>query len=298
MRNLFIPIVVSLIIVACSTNSSKEQKKTFIKTVSEIKTIYPNVSNANKVIYNNDSIITKIIRTVNDYNDYIINIKYNKLNQISKLDIYFDSTLYVFKELKWFTDSLHIIKYEITDNDTVKESKETYIYNLNGEITEIIRYKEDSLGNWKRKGSKYEFIWENHNMINAKCYIPIENNNTDPINPDKEINKDEHMFELDNISNNLIKNGYKLYYESTYKYDNKNNPYNKISISSIILPNKTNISNNNPIKIEKKYVSGEVIKFTFDYKYNKNNYPTITNTKVTSNIDGYKEINYKKVFKY
>jgi uncharacterized protein YcfL len=295
MKSLIISIAItSLLFVACSS-STKENKNTttFIKTLTEIKTVSPNIYNSSKMTYDDNNRIVEVKHSVNGFDDYKIECKYNKSNQISGLKTYYDNKLSICKHIEWFADSIRVTKYNVSDIDTTESSKEIYSYNSNKEITQIARYKKDSLSLWKEKGSKYEFEWNNGNITTVRCYVPEESTIEDTALIDN-----QNLFELKELTGDFIKKGYKLYFESKYTYDNKNNPYNNTSISAVIIPNKFNISKNNPLKVEKKYVDGEVIVFSFKYKYNDKGYPDFADVDVTSNIEGFEKLHYSREFKY
>lgn len=296
MRNLFLYAIVLILASACSSNSEKSDNNVYKKHISSIVTVFPNITNDVGILYDEHNYINQIVLG-GDIDEAVIKIEYSALGLISKLDYFFDKALFSYKTIEWFTDSLHITKTTVSDSNDVASFRETYFYNDNKEMVGIDRYVEDSLGNWEKRGSKYEFEWNNGNMVKILCFIANEHEVDDSVIVSNNID-DANMFELDNVSNMVIHNGYTLYYESTYTYDDKNNPYENTSISQIILPNEGNISANNPVTIEKRYSEQEVINFRFNYVYNEEGYPTKSIVDVTSNIEGLEKTQYTRAFKY
>ena len=294
MKNIIISTILVFLFAACTSNSKKADSKLYKKGATQIATIYPNVQSIYELNYNNHNQITKITDT-----DVNIDLKYNynKKGLIDKTTYYDNGVLFKYKTYKWFTDSLLISGFEITENATIENQREICFYNKSNEMIGVEQYEKDSVGEWHKIGSRYEFIWENGNMINIKCFIPSESIIQDSLIVDFETDK-KGFGELDDLSNKINNIRYDLFYESTYTYDDKNNPYNDISISRIIFPNQHNISTNNPISIEKKYTGGDVINFTLEYEFNENNYPIMTNILVKSNMEGLEKVSFTREFKY
>ncbi len=294
MKKTLFPIILLVIFSACSLNSKTAENSKFEKGVIKIRTEYPNSTSGFDLTYDSQNQVIKITDSID--NSYI-NCEYNKDGLPIKFKVFFNGVLSNYKVINWFTDSLHVDKFIIVDDEAIENCRETYFYNENKHLEKIIRYKKDSLGNWQKRGSKYEFKWENGNMTQIKCFVVADFANNDSLLLASET-EDDNLFNLDEISDEIIKNGYTLFYVSTYTYDNKNNPYYNTSISQLILPNESNISANNPIAIEKKYTGGEVINFKLKYEYNESNYPTMTFISVTSNIEIIKKVEYTRSFGY
>lgn len=297
MKKLILPITILFVFFACSSNSEKKETNAFKKGAIEVITSFPNIIKSIKLTYGKHNLITNADRKVNNYNEAQVICKYNNLDVPSKFEFYFDNSLSHYKIVNCFTDSLHFTKFTILDKDTTENYRETYVYNQHKEMTNIIRYRKDSLGLWQKRGSKYDFEWENGNMVLIKCYVPVEYTTYDSIVPENEIDN-KSLFELEELTNEIIKTGYTLYYKSKYTYDNKNNPFKNLSLSQFILPNELNISTNNPIAIKKTYSEGEEINFLLDYEYNDLGYPIMTDINVTSNIEGIEKAHYTREFKY
>lgn len=291
MKNILTVIIVVAIFTACSSNTKKTDAKSFEKGITEILTTYPNNTDKLEIKYDEWNRIQTILN-----GDKSITIEYNKNDDPIKLMSYYNNELEFSETIESYTDSLHIIKSEIEDNKPTQTYKETYIYNDDKEMTGIFRYKKDSMGNWKKRGSKYEFYWKDGNLMTVKNFIPAEITISDSI---RNYETENHsILELDEISDQLIEDGYTLFYESTYTYDNKKNPYVNTSISQLILPNLSNISKNNPIRIEKIYPSGETILQNFSNTYNENDFLISSLIKVTMPLEDSEYFEITREFKY
>ncbi len=295
MKNFIFFTIILAIVSSCSLNAKKADNNKLKKGVVKSRTVYDNSFYGFDLVYNEQNQISKIVDSSD--NSYI-NCAYNEEGLPIKFEYYFDGVLSNHKDIDWFaTDSLYITKYNILGDKVIENYRETYYYNKDKQLAKIVRFKKDSLGTWQKRGSMYEFNWENGNMVKIECYVPVDYSTNDTIITNNEI-KHGHFFDLDEISNDIIESGYSLFYESAYTYDNKNNPYNNTSVSMLILPNESNISVNNPVKIEKRYADGEVINFELKYEYNEDNYPTMTYISVTSNIEMLNKVEYTRHFVY
>lgn len=297
MKNLFILAVVLFLFAGCYSNSTKVNTKAFDKGVVLITTTFPNITSSTAVIYDGINQI-KAINLDEDDEGFEIRIEYNKQGLPFKINHFYGDSIVSFKTIEWYKDSLQITKTIISGKEENSNFRETYFYNESKDIIKIVRYMKDDLGMWQKRGSKYEFEWDNGNMVKSLCYISGDHENNDSVIISNNTD-DAHMFSLDDVSHDRVKDdNYTLYYTSVYTYDSQNNPYKNTSITEILLPNESNISVNNPVTIEKKYAEGEEIKFTLDYVYNELGYPTKIVIDVTSNMEGLEKTQYTREFKY
>jgi len=293
MKKFTLPALILIALSACSLSQKKAEVISFEKGPTDIITTYPNATDAISVSYNEINQIVKTSSTESSFASYT----YGETGLPIKAEFYFDNVLDHYKSIAWLNDSVTIANVFISGSDTTENARETYIFNATKEMTQITQYKKDSLGVWQKYGSKYEFEWINGNLMKIKCLVPKEYLYDDSTIMEQQ-NEDKSLTELSQIADQTIKEGYTLFYESTYTYDDKNNPYQKTSLAQLILPNKNNISTNNPLTINKKYSTGEDIKFELSYEYNDKGYPTISHVNIASNIEGFEKMEYTREFNY
>lgn len=297
MRKIILSISILLVISACSQNSKKEETNTFKKGVVKIITTYPNITYSTSLNYNEQNLIVGIVRLNNDYEELNVVCNYNNSIKPNKFEYYYEGVLSTFATAQVLNDSLIVSNFTISEGETIENTHDLYVYNKNSEIEQIVRYKRDNMGVWKIGGSKYEYQWENGNIVNLKCYIPTGFSPHDTTLSKSKI-RGCIQLKLPKISDELAETGYTLYYESSYTYDDKNNPYNNTSISYLIMINNHNVSSNNPTSIEKKYTEGEKMSFKFTYKYNELGYPTMSDINLTTNMEDLEKVHYTREFIY
>jgi len=283
--------VLIITLISCSSNI-KKNKVTYRKSFSDIVTNYPNIKFNTHYTYNDEN---QIIKVEDENTETTLKISYEN-NIISRVDYYFEDSVSHYKKIRNFNDSIYITKYTPSVNGDIINYREVYYYNSNNQITKVMRYKKDSLNNWYQSGSMYEYEWENGNLAKTKCYMPIEAFEADSFNLEQ--NERPTLLVDKNEPETFTYREYSLYFETTYKFDDKNNPYYNISVAKFILPNENVISKNNPIKVNKKYSNGEYLKFKRNYEYNEQGYPIKIAVEISSNIEGLEKMQYSKIFKY
>lgn len=291
-------IILSLIALVFITSCAQKttNKIAYEKGLTELLINYPNFSEGYEIVYNDYNQITEIIG-LEDLSDGVIECKYNKLGKISMLEYYTNNKFAFHKEIEWASDSIHMIKIDSVNDTVTNFTKELFILNSEGNIAEIIRFIKNEEGDWKKRGSRYEFTWQDGNLIKSTCFVHNDVVAEDSVIAELE-SSETSMFDLDEISQSIIDEGYVVFYESTFTYDDKINPNTNTSITPILLPNKQNTSLNNPINVTKVYTNGDSIQSVYKYEYNESGYPVKANIDVTSNIEELPNVSFSKSFKY
>jgi hypothetical protein len=284
--------ILIITLISCSSNIKKDNTPVFRKSFTGIVTAYPHIEFNTNYTYDNEN---KIIKVEDENTETTLKISY-KDNAISKVDYYFENSITYYKKVKNFNDSIYITKYTPTANGDIINYREVYYYNSSNQITKVMRYKKDSLDNWYQSGSMYEYEWKDGNLAKTKCYMPIESFESDTFNLEQ--NERPSLLVDKKEPETFTHREYSLFFETTYKFDNKNNPYKGISVEKFILPNENIISKNNPVEVLKKYSCGDYLKFIRKYEYNEQGYPVKVTVNVSSDMESIENTQYSKVFKY
>lgn len=297
----FISMFVLLISISCTSVSNKKG------VIKKLGVVNQDDCALNNITYNyidhtlsfsfelnENNEVVKSIKKVNNEVERVSSYEYNVDGNLIKGEIFIEDTLVGQLDLIWSSDS--VIITPVINFDGYWNNLNTIHIQLNAdkEVTRVEDFIEDSLGVKRHYGSGYKATWEQGNMQGLTNWIiksdslggnvEAEGYMTDDavlLNSRTFVYEDRMFF--DNVE-------IEKFYDATFEYDDKNNPFRTISLAEVVLPSDFNTSVNNPIKVIKTYGSGEIITFNYSYQYNEDDYPIEAIVKVVYNSGDGEEI--------
>ncbi len=253
--------------------------------LEEFKIQYPSFKITFKFVYSEDNKVISTQKYIDDELENRINYSYSSSGLLKGFERYFNDILTDKISLSHLGDSVELIAKKFVDEKWVKSSVLHLHYNENLEMLSVKDFARNKDGEWDLVGSGYKYEWEEGNLSKAENWVFQVDTLGDNIKADDYIKRNsyiinERAFAFQNkyyYDNNEIE----LFYESTFEYDDKNNPFRDVSIASFIFPSDFNPSVNNTTSIVKAYTSGEKLILNATYVgYNEKNYPTKALVKV------------------
>ncbi len=272
--------------------------------LQELKYHYSNFELSFYFTYSEDNKVISTKKYIDNKLEQKVDYKYSSDGLIIGLERFFNDTLSDKCILNYLDDSIEFIVMNLVENNWVKSNVLQLHYNENNEIVKVEDFEKKDDGEWDFFGSGYNHKWVDGKLTETQNWVFQIDTLGDVIKADGFIKKNasvinDRAFMYDNkyyYDNNEIE----LFYESTFEYDSKNNPFRDISLARFIFPSDFNASVNNPTTIVKTYTSGEKLMLNTTYEYNDKNYPVKANVQVKfeSEIDNSPETEYTIEYSY